>query len=174
MKHLPITRIALIGLSGAGKSSVGRELAAQLNWKLLDTDKLIEHNSGQRIPQIFAEQGEEQFREYETIALQQALAQPPAIIATGAGMIMRPINRTLLHEHAFIVWLDAPTAVLVERLRKHDEERPLLVQADPVVRLEALRATRAPLYTESANLTISTLSLTHAQIASRIRKAAQL
>src|SRR4051812_39818100 len=113
--------IALVGLSGAGKSSVGRRLAERLGWPLLDTDALIERSAGRPIPQIFAEDGEPAFRELEAAALCEALAQPPAVVATGAGIVLREENRALLGSNARVVWLDARTATLVARLLAHDE-----------------------------------------------------
>jgi shikimate kinase len=166
--------IALIGLSGAGKSSVGRALATRLGWELADTDVLIEQAAGYRIPQIFAERGEEVFRELESSALRQALTQPLRIVATGAGAILRPENRALLRQHAFVVWLDAPTTTLVDRLLAHDEQRPLLTTGDPAARLEMLRTIRAPLYAETADLSLSTTDLNLSQITTYILKASQL
>jgi shikimate kinase len=147
--------IALIGLSGTGKSSVGRLLAVRLGWPLLDTDALIVQSAGREIAQIFAVEGEARFRDIEAAALHQALEVRPTVVATGGGIVLRAENRALLRERAFVVWLDAPTAVLVARLQAHDEERPLL-QGDAVVRLDALRTARAALYAEVADLQIET------------------
>jgi shikimate kinase len=154
--RLPSRSIALIGLSGAGKSSVGRVLAAQLGRPLLDTDALIVQAAGCEIAQIFTEEGEARFRDRESAALCQALESPPAVIATGGGVVLRPENRALLRERALVAWLDAPTTELIARLRAHDEARPLLQGDDPAARLEALRAARAALYAEVADLRIST------------------
>jgi shikimate kinase len=147
-----IRSIALIGLSGAGKSSVGRALAARLGWPLLDTDALIAQAAGRSVAQIFAEDGEARFRELEAQALSTALQSFPAVVATGAGVVLRAENRALLREHAFVVWLDAPTETLVARLQAHDEARPLLQGDDPAARLEALRTARAALYAEVADM----------------------
>lgn len=160
--------IALVGLSGAGKSSVGRRLAERLGWPLVDTDALIEHNAGRTIPQIFAEDGEQGFRELETAALREALAQPPAVVATGGGIVLREQNRALLRAHAHVVWLDAPTATLIARLLAHDEARPLLQGADPAARLEALRQARANMYAEVAHLRVATDQSTVAEIVENI------
>src|SRR5262245_9448578 len=104
--------IALVGLSGAGKSSIGRLLAGQLGWPLRDTDALIVHSAGCEIAQIFAAEGEAHFRDREAAALRQALDGPPVVVATGGGIVLRAENRALLRERAFVVWLDAPTAAL--------------------------------------------------------------
>lgn len=163
--------IALIGLSGAGKSSVGRTLAAQLGWELVDIDILAERIAGRRIPQIFAEDGEQRFRDLESEAIRQALSSPFRILATGAGAILRAENRELLRKHALVIWLDAPTETLISRLRAHDEHRPLLAGGDQATRLEALRATRTPLYIETAHIQIETAGSNHAEVAARIRAA---
>jgi shikimate kinase len=152
----PHRPIALVGLSGAGKSSVGRALAAQLGWPLLDTDALIVEVAGRDVAQIFAAEGEARFRELESAALRTALESSPAIVATGAGVVLRAENRVLLHERALVAWLDAPTTELIARLRAQDEARPLLQGDDPAVRLEALRAARAALYAEVADIRIAT------------------
>jgi shikimate kinase len=157
MPH-PLTNrpIALVGLSGAGKSSVGRGLTARLGWPLLDTDALVAQAAGCGVAQIFAEEGEARFRDLEAAALRAALESAPAIVATGAGVVLRAENRALLRARAFVVWLDAPTAALVARLRAHDEARPLLQGGDPAARLEALRAARAALYAEVADVRVET------------------
>lgn len=159
--------IALVGLSGGGKSTIARLLAEHLGWPLRDTDKLVEQEAGCTIAALFAVEGEASFRERETAALAAALADPPAIVATGGGIVLREANRTLLRQ-ALVVWLDAPTGELLARLRSHDEERPLLAGDDPAARLETLRAARALLYHEVARLTIDTAGLTPAAIVEQI------
>ncbi|HWQ11655.1 MAG TPA: shikimate kinase [Roseiflexaceae bacterium] len=151
--------VALIGLSGAGKSTVGRALAARLGWALRDTDALVEAAAGRRLAAIFAEEGEARFRALEADALRAALDAAPCVVATGGGIVLRPENRVLLRERALVVWLDAPTETLVARLRAHDEERPLLAGDDPAARLEALRAARAGLYAGLADLTLATAGI---------------
>jgi shikimate kinase len=146
--------IVLIGLSGAGKSSVGRLLAARLDWPLRDTDTLIEQAAGRSVARIFAEQGEVRFRDLEAAALRTALA-PPAVVATGGGIVLRAENRALMRAGAFVVWLDAPTATLVMRLQAHAEVRPLL-NGDTAANLMALRSARAALYDEIAHLRVET------------------
>jgi len=156
MPHPPSHHsIALVGLSGAGKSAVGHLLATRLGWPLLDTDALIVQSAGREIAQIFAVEGETHFRDIEAAALHQALEGRPAVVATGGGIVLRNENRALLRERAFVVWLDAPTAALVARLQAHNQERPLL-QGDAAARLEALRTARAALYAEIAVLRIET------------------
>ena len=148
--------VALIGLSGSGKSTVGRLLAERLGWPLRDTDALIAAAAGRSVAQIFAEDGEARFRDLESAALRTALDGGPCVIATGGGIVLRAENRALLRERAFVAFLDAPTEALAARLRAHDEERPLLAGDDMFVRLEALRAARAALYTEVADARVAT------------------
>jgi shikimate kinase len=148
--------IALVGLSGAGKSSVGRALAAQLARPLLDTDALVVQSAGCDIAQIFAVEGEARFRDLEAAALRTALDSTPAIVATGAGVVLRAENRALLRERAVVAWLDAPTTELIARLRAHDEARPLLQGDDPAARLEVLRTARAALYAQVADIRVAT------------------
>ena len=93
--------IVLVGLSGAGKSSVGRLLATRLDWPLRDTDTLIEQAAGRSVARIFAEQGEARFRDLEAGALRTALT-PPAIVATGGGIVLRAENRALLRARALV------------------------------------------------------------------------
>lgn len=164
--------IALVGLSGTGKSTVGRALAAASGMTLVDVDMRIEARAGLPIPAIFREQGEAAFRQIETEALQAALeGGKPRILATGAGMVLRNENRVLLREHAIVVWLDAPTETLVARLQAHDEERPLLQGDDMLARLDHLRAIRAPLYAEIANLRIETHEHAISEIVAKILEA---
>jgi shikimate kinase len=163
--------IALIGLSGVGKSSVGRLLAQCLGCPLTDTDALIADRTGRTIPDIFAAEGEVHFRELESAALAAALSRMPSVVATGAGIVLRPENRARLRDRALVAWLDAPTDALVARLLAHDEARPLLQGADPATRLEALRQARGALYAEVADVRIATDGRTVAEIAEAILQA---
>lgn len=163
--------IALIGLSGTGKSTVGRLLAAQLGLPLRDTDAMIVEATGQTVAALFASEGEAAFRDRETAALQQALTAG-GIVATGGGAVLRPENRDALRAHAFIVWLDAPVDALVARLNAHDEIRPLLAE-DTAARLMALHTARAHLYAETAHLHIDTTAATPADSARQIGDAAR-
>ncbi len=162
--------LALVGLSGAGKSTVARMLALHLGWPVADTDALVVERAARPVAAIFAEQGEGVFRDLEAEALAQALGQGPAVVATGGGIVLRAANRALLRARAFVVWLDAPDAELVERLRAHAEERPLLA-GDATARLAALRGAREPLYAEVAHLRLETGGLDPAEVVQRIVSA---
>ncbi len=170
MQLLP-TIIALIGLSGSGKSSVSRALATHLGWPLHDIDQLIEQAAARPIPAIFATVGEAGFRDIETSVLQTAIAEPPAVIATGAGIVVRETNRAMLAHQAYVVWLDAPTPRLLERLRAHDEVRPLLAGDDPAGRLEAQRQARSAWYAEIALVRFDPSHATIDELCTRIVEA---
>lgn len=158
--------IALVGLSGSGKSSVGRMLHARLGLPLLDTDAIVVQQAGCEIAQIFAEHGEPYFRDMETAALEQALGQLPAIIATGGGIVLREHNRELLRQNTLVVWLDASTETIVARLSAHDEQRPLLQgdMAEMAERVSKQRESRAAIYGALAELHIVTDQLSLDQI----------
>jgi shikimate kinase len=160
--------IALVGLSGVGKSSVGRHLSVHLGWLLRDTDALIIQAEGRSIARIFADDGEARFRDLEATALRQAFSAGSCVVATGGGIVLRPENRALLRERAFVIWLDAPTEVLVARLHAHDEARPLVGAADPAARLDALRAARAGLYAEVAHARVDAAGRAVEQIAAQV------
>jgi shikimate kinase len=146
--------IALVGLSGVGKSSAGALLAARLGWPLLDTDALIAETVGRTVAQIFADSGEPRFRVLESAALERAFSITPCVVSTGGGIVLLPENRALLRARAFVVWLDAPTETLAARLLAHKEARPLIGD-DPAARLEALRTARAGLYAEVAHARVA-------------------
>jgi len=162
--------LALVGLSGAGKSTLARMLATHLGWPVADTDALVVARTGLPVAAIFAGQGEGAFRDLEAEALVRALERGPVVVATGGGVVLRAANRALLQARAFVVWLDAPDAELVERLRAHDEERPLLA-GDAMARLAALRAAREPLYAEVAHLRLETAGMPPEEATRRIMRA---
>jgi len=153
--------IFLIGLSGSGKSTVGRLLAQQLAVPFLDSDALVEAECGVRIPTIFAQQGEAYFRACESRVLAKAIStiNDGAVIATGGGAIVREENRVMMATHGVRVWLQTEPGIALERLRTQHaaalaqgivpETRPLLLGPDPLAVLHALAATRLPSYEEA-------------------------
>jgi len=137
----------LVGMMGAGKTTVGQGLAKRLNYRFFDTDILIERVAGTDIPQLFATQGEEGFRQLETQVLSQLSAQLRSVISTGGGIVLKPENWGYLR-HGIVVWLDVPPEVLYDRL-KTDETRPLLKTANPLETLQILCDRRQDLYAQA-------------------------
>lgn len=164
--------VALIGLSGTGKSTVAQLLGEQQGWPVYDIDALVVAQTGRAVAELFASEGEAVFRQYETAALQTVLTtdrQLAVVIATGGGIVLRDANRQLLREHTRVIWLDAPTAVLLARLQAAtNETRPLLVGDDPVARIEAMRQARQTYYRELADYRLDTSGLSAAQVAASI------
>ena len=170
----PPKNIVLIGFMGSGKSTVGRELNHRLGYPLVDMDHAIERKAGKPITAIFAEDGEQAFRDMETWLLEELMdpAAPRRIISTGGGVIGREGNRALLRQLGYVVWLHAPLALILERTAKN-RERPLLHTDNPRERIEALMAARKPLYSETAHLRIDTSGLDCAELATGILESAR-
>lgn len=147
--------IALVGMPGSGKSTVGRHLSRQLGWRFADSDVEIERELGESIRSYFEKAGEDSFRALETEVLASLLQRPTMVLATGGGAVLREANRKLLSEHAQVVYLRATPEDLARRLR-HDTQRPLLQGGDPLRKLRDLFQVRDPLYREVANFTIDT------------------
>jgi shikimate kinase len=141
--------VALVGLMGAGKSTVGRRLADALRAPFRDSDDEIAGAAGMDVPDIFAELGEPAFREGERRVIARLLDEPPHVLATGGGAFMNPETRRLIRERALAVWLRADLDTLVERTARRDD-RPLLRQGDPRAILARLIAERHPVYAEAA------------------------
>jgi shikimate kinase len=147
--------IYLVGLMGAGKTSVGRVLAKRLRKTFADSDHEIESRTGVRIPVIFEIEGEAGFRRRESAVIRELVGQDDLVLATGGGAVLDAENRRLLHATGTVVYLRAAPAELWLRTR-HDRNRPLLRTADPLARLEALHQERDPLYRETAHLVVDT------------------
>ncbi|CAA9890893.1 shikimate kinase I [Candidatus Methylobacter favarea] len=147
--------IYLIGLMGAGKTTIGRQLARALSVPFYDSDKAIEESTGVDIPTIFEFEGEEGFRDREQKMIQQLTQMKGIVLATGGGAILREENRKLLKENGFIVYLQCSVARILERTRR-DTQRPLLKTINPRQRIETLFAQREPLYLACADYKIDT------------------
>ena len=137
--------IILVGLMGAGKSTVGRRLAARLGLRFRDADNEIEAAAGMSISDIFARDGEAFFRRKEEQVIARLLAGPPGVLSTGGGAFLSPATREAVGRAGMSVWLRADPALLWSRVR-HKSHRPLLAGPDGRARLEALCAERAPVY----------------------------
>jgi len=158
--------VALVGMMGAGKSSVGRRLAAKLGVPFRDADSEIEAAAGCSIAEIFERFGEVNFRDGERRVIARLLAEPAHILATGGGAFIDPATRARIKAEALSVWMRVPVDVLVARVQRR-ETRPLLRQGDPREILENLLAQRAPLYAE-ADLTVDSADGPHATAVDRI------
>ncbi len=140
--------IVLVGLMGAGKSTVGRRLAARLELPFLDADNEIEAAAGRTIPEIFAEQGEAAFREGECRVIARLLNGPRHVLATGGGAFMDPGTRACIRAHGISVWLRADLDVLLRRCLRRNN-RPLLESGDPQETLRRLMTERYPVYSQA-------------------------
>jgi shikimate kinase len=170
----PPKNIVLIGLMGSGKSTVGRELHQRLGYPLVDMDHVIEQRAGKSIAAIFAEEGEVAFRNMESDLLEELndSEAPRRIISTGGGVTGRESNRELLRQLGYVVWLNAPVAVILERTGKN-RERPLLHTEDPITRITALMDIRQPFYEQSAHLKVETAGLDCGELATGILESAR-
>ena len=140
--------IALVGLMGVGKSSIGRRLAATLALPFRDADTEVEEAAGRSIPDIFAELGEPAFRDGERRVIARLIEGPPKVIATGGGAFVNPETRALILERCIAIWLDADLETLAERVSRRDH-RPLLKGREPLPLLRDLAGARNPLYAEA-------------------------
>ena len=152
-KHCGPNNIFLVGLMGAGKTTIGRTLAKRLELSFVDTDREIEARTGVSVPTVFDIEGEEGFRRREAEVVQAVSKQDGLVVATGGGAVLRPENRVNMRAGGFVVYLNVQPSILWERTR-HDRNRPLLQVDDPLRRLEELYAVRDPLYREVADLVV--------------------
>ena len=150
-----ISNIFLVGLMGAGKSTIGRHLAKSLGIEFVDSDHEIERRTGANIPLIFDIEGEAGFRQREKKVIDELTQRSPIVLATGGGVVLDPDNRAWLRERGRVIYLYATVEQLLARTAK-DRNRPLLQTADPRARLQELLQTRDPLYREVADLVVDT------------------
>src|SRR4051812_15893096 len=149
------SNLYLVGMMGAGKTTVGRILARRLKLRFIDADHEIEARCGVKIPVIFEIEGEPGFRMREAHAIEELTALDGIVLATGGGAILSPANRKRLAARGTVVYLRALPEDLYERVR-HDRNRPLLAGANPLERLRSLYTERDPLYREVADLIVDT------------------
>ncbi|OQW98861.1 MAG: shikimate kinase I [Thiothrix lacustris] len=147
--------IILVGLMGAGKSTIGRQLARRLNLTFYDSDKVIEERTGVPIPTIFEVEGEAGFREREEHVIAELTAMQGILLATGGGSILRDSNRERIKASGCVIYLRASADHLFQRI-KHDHSRPLMQTANPMQTLRDLLKAREPYYMEVADLIIPT------------------
>jgi shikimate kinase len=147
--------VFLVGMMGAGKTTVGKRLARRLGWSFVDADRELEARLGVPVQTIFELEGEPGFRRREAALIDELTQCAQVVFATGGGAVLDAGNRALLHERGRVVYLRASVGDLWHRLRR-DTVRPLLKTADPRARIEELVGQRDPLYREVAHLTIDT------------------
>lgn len=147
--------IALIGLPGSGKSTVGRQLARRLGLAFTDSDQVLEQRLGCPIREFFEREGEARFRDLEQALIDELTQGDAGVLSTGGGAVLRPANRNHLRKRARVVYLRSSPEEVFRRLR-HDTQRPLLQVDDPLGRLRELHAARDPLYRQTAHFTIET------------------
>jgi shikimate kinase len=147
--------VALVGLMGAGKSSIGRRLAQRLGLPFIDADSEIEAAAGATIEDIFLRHGEAAFRDGERRVIARLLESPPHVLATGGGAFMDASTRALIRARAVSIWLRADTELMLARVGRRSS-RPLLKSGEPRAVLEQLMAQRYPIYAE-ADLTVDSI-----------------
>ena len=161
--------IALVGLMGAGKSTVGRRLAEKLGRPFFDSDDEIEKAAGLSVADIFSIHGEAEFRRGEHRVLERLLAGPPHVLATGGGAYLKEETRAMMRQHAVTIWLNADLETLWKRVSRRGH-RPLLRQANPRSVLSDLFETRKPIY-EKADLIVPSVEGPHGRTVQAIIKA---
>lgn len=163
----PTRTLVLVGMMGAGKTTVGRRLASRLNLPFRDADAEIELAAGRTVSELFQEYGEAHFREGERRVIRRLLEEePPHVLATGGGAFVDPQTRMLIRERALSVWLKADLDVLMERVLRRSH-RPLLKQGNPRAVMEQLMRERYPVYAE-AHITVETGHGPHEEVVRRI------
>lgn len=165
--------LALVGMMGAGKTRVGSEVASRINCRHIDLDILISNRVGRSVGVIFAEAGEEAFRDLEQDALAAELSRDePLVVSTGGGVIERQVNRQLLIERALVVWLRAEPTTLALRVGD-GAGRPMLNKGKPVDLLAALAERRHPLYAAVSDRVIDTDNLDIEAVTALVEKACE-
>ncbi|CCE09854.1 fragment of bifunctional: shikimate kinase (N-terminal); dehydroquinate synthase (C-terminal) (part 1) [Bradyrhizobium sp. STM 3843] len=154
--------VVLVGMMGAGKSTVGRRLAARLKLPFVDADNEIEAAAGMTIPEIFESSGEDYFRNGEARVIARLLENGPGVLATGGGAFMREETRRRIQDKAVSVWLKADADVIMRRVRRR-ADRPLLQTADPAGTVTRLLTEREPVY-QHADVTIWSRDVPHDKI----------
>lgn len=149
------TIIALVGMPGSGKSTVGRQLARRLKLDFVDSDHLIEERLGCTIRAYFEREGEEAFRDVEQAVIDELTRRDGLVLSTGGGSVLRPANRQHLHARCQVVYLRSSPEEVFRRVR-HDRNRPLLQVDDPMQILRDLYQVRDPLYRQAAHFVIDT------------------
>lgn len=166
-------KLLLIGMMGAGKTTVGRILADRLGWPYADSDSQVQQATGRTVPELFAERGEAGFRAAEAAALRSAVdGAGPAVVSVAGGAVLDPENRRVISSAGSVVWLRADPATLAARVGD-GSGRPLLGD-DPASALQRLDAVRRPLYADLADIVVDVDDLTPDDVADRVLAATGL
>ncbi|MFZ5734505.1 MAG: shikimate kinase [Pseudomonadota bacterium] len=161
--------VVLVGMMGAGKSTIGRRLAARLHLPFVDADQEIEAAAGMSIPDIFAAHGEPYFRDGEARVIARLLDNGPSVLATGGGAFLRQETRERIAKRGISLWLRADAAVVLRRVKRR-ADRPLLQTADPAATIERLIAERTPFY-QQADIEILSRDVPHEKIVEECAEA---
>lgn len=161
--------IILVGPMGAGKTTIGRQLAKSLGRKFYDSDKEIEKRTGASIPLIFELEQEEGFRKRESAMIRELASQDDIVLATGGGAVLKKNNRDILTRQGFVIYLCAPVEQLLRRTAR-DKNRPLLQTENPKQTIKDLLKIRDPLYREVADLVMETDGCTVSKVVSKLKK----
>jgi shikimate kinase len=162
--------IVLVGMMGVGKSSIGRRLGTRLGVPFVDADTEIEKAAGMSIADIFARHGEADFRNGEARVIARLLEGGPQVLATGGGAVMNADTRAAIKAKGVSIWLSADFDVLVRRINKRKNDRPMLMTADPAATLRQLLAEREPVYAQ-ADITVQSREVPHDAIVAEIMRA---
>jgi shikimate kinase len=166
-----LPNFVLVGFMGCGKSTVGRRLASLTGHRFLDSDELIVQAEKKTIPQIFAEKGEEGFREIEQKVIADLVGVAGVVLSTGGGAILRESNRETLRKIGIIIWLDADPDVLFERATRSNR-RPLLQTENPRDTYDQLLAARRPIYEAAADLRFDSTHIDHDEVSRKVLEQA--
>jgi shikimate kinase len=168
-----VDRIILVGMMGAGKTTVGRGLAERLGWRHFDSDAQVVASTGRTVPELFSERGEDAFRAEESRVLVEALSSDtPVVVSAAGGVVLSTSNRDLLTRSGIVVWLRADPALLARRVGS-GTGRPLL-DGDPASNLVDLDAVRRPLYQAVAHVAVDVDGLTPGEVIDRVLSQRQV
>jgi shikimate kinase len=162
--------VFLVGMMGAGKSTLGKALARRTGQEFVDTDRLLVERTGVPVTTIFEFEGEDGFRKRESVLLHEVAARSGCVVATGGGAVLSADNCRAMRESGTVIYLRARLESLWERLR-HDATRPLLATPDPRGTLAAILEQRDPLYREAAHLVVDTGAQSASTLVSRVMTA---
>ncbi len=162
--------VVLVGMMGVGKSSIGRRLGGRLGVPFVDADAEIEKAAGMSIADIFERHGEAYFRSGEARVIARLLDGGPQVLATGGGAVMNADTRAAIKTKGVSIWLSAELELLVRRINKRKNDRPMLLTADPAATLRQLLAEREPVYAQ-ADITVQSREVPHDAIVAEIIRA---